>query len=306
MSVRTLAGMIASVRRALGEAASKVPIGDVQQAIFNTNLEVHGRYAWPWLYKEIFIGLNGPYSTGTVTVTDASTTVTGSGTTWDTTWRYKRLTVGQSNADWLVASFGSATTLTLVQAPHLDSVTDQPYTIFQDVYALPSDWSPGTDIILTNPHLRYEIRKIPAYTLSQQAAANINLLTTYTLGYSDYGFDDTNKVYLIRLTPPPASTDEYKMVYRRRAPNLSLVTDTALLPEEFCEYLELMAEAQVKRTHRIPGYVEAERKAVLILRAMKRQVGTQGIVNMPRDHGDWGGDSSFQDGILAINPGGWR
>lgn len=300
MATRTLADMIASVARSTGGA---VPLGEIHQAIYNANLQIHSRYPWPWLRTDVLITLNAPYTTGTVSLTNGSTAVTGSGTTWDTAWIYKTLRV--SNVDYPIASINSATSLTLVQAPVLSAaVTGSAYSIIQDTYALPADYVMGSDVCLQNQTLYYEVKKIPDVQLFQQSVWTRLISSSYVSNYCDYGFDDTNKVYKIKVNPPPAGTIPLKFVYLRKPPDLSQMSATSILPEVFVEILERTAEARVKRERKLGGWQEAEAAANQMLFALKRQIQTQGVVNRPEDHGFNQYDASWRDGIFSAVRGG--
>ena len=100
-------------------------------------------YSWPWYRRAAAFNLTAPYSTGTVTLTGASTAVAGTGTanfaagmadqefytSEDTGRVYQISTVG-----------ASAETLTLASAYLGDSATLASYEIRYVKYALPSDF----------------------------------------------------------------------------------------------------------------------------------------------------------------------
>jgi hypothetical protein len=294
VSARTVGDMVSSVSRAVGGG---VPLGEIQQALFNANLAIGGKYPWPWLTANTLITLVGPYNTGTVTLTSGSTAVVGVGTTWDTSWKYKTLRV--SNIDYDVASIDSTTALTLVQAPILDATLSAvSYSIVQDVYALPSDYIAGSDVNFQNQGLYYDIKKIPQLQLLQQNAWGRLLSSSYVSNYCDWGFDDTAKVWKIKVNPPPAQTAPCKFIYRRKPPDLSLVGTTSILPESFVEMLERFAEVTVRRDRKLGNWREPEAAANQMLYAMKRAIDTQGVVNRPEDHGFGYENASWKDGLF--------
>lgn len=291
--------MVSSVARAVGGG---VPLGEIQQALSNASLQVQGQYPWPWLYKDALVAVNAPYSTGTVAITSGSTTITGTDTVWLTSWRYKTLRIGQ--IDYSIASVDSATSLTLAQAPVLDeNDSAASYQILQTVYAMPADYAPGAEIGLYNMTNMYRARKIPLFTLTQTDITNRLLTSNVWTVYSDYGRDDTNNVYLIKISPPPSTTDQYKLIYRRNPASMALISSLSMLPEKYVEYLELIAEARVRRSRKLGGFREAEAQANVILKAMKREMQTQGVDNRPDDHGGWGGEVSFRDGLFTAVSG---
>jgi len=306
MASRTLGDMVSAVARAVGGG---VPNGDIQQAIFDKNREIHARWEWPWLYKETTLTINGTYTTGTISWA-SGTTVTGTGTTWDTSWRYKRISFGGANTDYTVATVTSPTTLTLLQTPNIDAQTDVGYTIYQDVYEYPSDYAYGRDIGMWNQEIRLQVFKIPRLTLSQQNVAQKQMYSNYQQAYCDagdstgtWGYTGTPR-YCFQLVPPPGAAAEFKFVYGRTPPDLTQIAGLSVLPEDYVEILQLFAAARVRVQRGLRGAQDAEAEAMVQLRAMRRRVATQYVVNRASDHGaPWGvPDSSFTDGIFAVKP----
>lgn len=93
----------------------------------------------PYLMTPGFITTVAPYETGTVSVTNNSTTVTGSGTTFTSAMVGRKIRVNTDNAYYRISAFVSATEITL-EAPYQGS-TDSglSYSIYKDEYRLPSD-----------------------------------------------------------------------------------------------------------------------------------------------------------------------
>ncbi len=155
MALRTVEEIAASVQRRVGGIAPRMEILD---AIDNANKEIHGKYEWPWTRAESNIRVQGTYTTGTVSITDQTNAVTGTGTNWDTTWLYKRIYFGTNNVDYQIASVNSPTSLTLAQNINLGvNQTNVGYTIFQDTYPLPSDCEFGDILLVVNPIFRYKL-----------------------------------------------------------------------------------------------------------------------------------------------------
>lgn len=282
MSTRTLFGMATSVVRALGGA--HIAMGEVYQALYNANKEVHSRYEWPWLYTEYLIPLNGTYSTGTLTLTDGSTSVTGTGTSWSASWTNRSILVGM--VPYRVSSFGSATTATLLDTPSLpETLTDVGYTMFDDLYDMPADYEPGSDVSMTcfkfNP-----VKKIPLGSFEEQ---NIWMRTTFAsfqTYYCDAGFNDSTQRYRIKVSPAPSADNSLRFVYRRMAPDLTTPSSISVMPESFAQCIEFYAEVELRRTHlEGKGLMEAEAKAQRLLSACKRRITVQPITNRAVDHG---------------------
>jgi hypothetical protein len=80
------------------------------------------------------------YDTGTVTVTNGSMTVTGSGTTWTSAMVDRAFALKGVSATYRISAFVSATEITLDKAWHGNTAATEGYTIAQDRYNLPSDF----------------------------------------------------------------------------------------------------------------------------------------------------------------------
>ena len=111
---------------------------DIRTAIHKAYSEVTTIRDWPYYHVHGRIITQAPYSTGTVTSSGATVTLTG-GTwpTWAATGAY--LKIGEE-----ICRVGSrtSTTVLVLAAPLLlkANVTAQPFTLYKTVYALPSDF----------------------------------------------------------------------------------------------------------------------------------------------------------------------
>lgn len=301
MANRTVAQMVANVQRKVGVGPA-VPRLEILQALNTAHLEVHGAYDWPWAYKEYNVSLNASYTTGTVSTTIGSTTVTGGGTTWSTGWTNRRIKL-DANQDWPVASFAGTGTLTLEQ-PYFGAanLSGASYVIYQDVFQMPADFEPGRDLILAQPDVRIRVRHIPRLALETQSIVLKTLFTNLAMGYTDQGRDSTGR-HLIRIIPPPTNANTLRLVYKARPADFTGLTDTPWLPETYQDILELMAEAEVKRTHGVPGWDAPAAIAAKKRLEMKRQV-----ISHPSDTsseafaGAVPGDSSISWRGLSILP----
>jgi hypothetical protein len=280
MADRTLAVMIANVQRKVGSGPA-IPRLEIMQALNTAHLEIHGAYDWPWAYKETNINVNPSYSTGTISATVGSATVTGAGTTWSTGWTNRRLKLGAS--DWPVLSFGGVGTLLLVQPFHGEAnLSGEAYTIYQDVFQMPADFEPGKDLTLVGTSGRDRIRHIPRMSLETEG----------TYGYADYGRDSTGR-HLIRISPSPTDTSVMRLVYKARPTDFTSLLQIPWLPQTYQDILELMAEAEVKRTNGVPGWEVPAAIAARKKLEMKRQVISGPVDNrsdeFTNDSGGYGG-----------------
>lgn len=295
MANRTFAMMIANVQRKVGSATA-IPRLDIAQALNTAHLEIHGAYDWPWAYKETNININPSYSTGTVSVNVGSNVVAGVGTNWDSTWANRRMRL-DNNQDWPIQAVQNATSILLNQSYHgTANLSGASYTIYQDVFTMPADFEPGKDLVLLQPDVRIRVRCIPRLALETQSVVLKSLFTNIAMGYSDQGRDSSGN-FLIRLIPPPTNTNTLRLVYKARPADFSALTDTSWLPQTYQDILELMAEAEVKRTHGIQGWDLPAAIAARKRLELKRQV-----ISNPMDTGS----EAFAGSSLSNSSISWR
>lgn len=111
-------------------------------------------YKFPWAERQSTVRTQATYSTGTVTVSRGSTTLTGSGTAWNTnndfTVKNMRsngvIVIAGSRTPYRIASVSGDTTATLATAFTESSASAQTYVYFEDEYDLASDFLRPVDI----------------------------------------------------------------------------------------------------------------------------------------------------------------
>lgn len=93
----------------------------------------------PYLMTESFITTTAPYETGTVTATNGSKTITGSGTTFTAAMAGRKIRMSGENAYYRISAFVSTTELTL-EVPYQGTTgASKTYSIYKDEYRLPAD-----------------------------------------------------------------------------------------------------------------------------------------------------------------------
>lgn len=299
MASRTLEVMLAELQRAFG--AVNVPLLEIRDALTTANKEINDSNEWPWVYGQTNILIPPVYTTGTVSVVDGTATVTGAGTAWSPLWTGRVFRFGTGNVDYVVSTFGGAGTATLDQVVNLGSnLTNSTYSIYKDRHEMPVDFVPGGDLLMGQPELRYRIKHIPRYTLEQQALFLKQTYGPQTLFYSDYGVTSIGGVntYWIKFMPPPTQTGQYRLVYKRKAPDLTIPTECTWLPQGWDEVVMLLAEVQIRTRYQLPGAQDAATKAQAKLKVMRKAM-SGSIDNQPR-HIAMPPDSSVSDFGLGI------
>lgn len=113
--------------------------GEVQGLVRAANRamnELARRHLWRHYQSETSITLLAKYATGTVTLTEGDETVTGDSTVFTSTMEGYKFRSGGSV--FTIASYTSPTEIELDVPWPYDTVSEQTYEIYQDVYSMPS------------------------------------------------------------------------------------------------------------------------------------------------------------------------
>ncbi len=93
----------------------------------------------PYLMTESFITTIAPYTTGTVTATNGSKTITGSGTTFTAAMVGRKIRMESENAYYRISAFVSVTEVTLEVPYQGTTAASKTFSIYKDEYRLPAD-----------------------------------------------------------------------------------------------------------------------------------------------------------------------
>ena len=107
-------------------------------------------HTWRHLLTEGAIVTEAAYSTGTVAVTNGSTSVTLTGGTWVTTWTNRKIRLSGASEVYSI-TITSGTTGTLNRAFNGTTLTAGTYEIFRDTYTLPTDCDYGRTLLILDP-----------------------------------------------------------------------------------------------------------------------------------------------------------
>ena len=93
----------------------------------------------PYLMSDGVLEMVAPYTTGTVTATQGSKTLTGSGTTFTSAMVGRKIRVGDENTYYRIAAFVSTTEITLENNFVDDTEAGLSFSLYKDEYKLPAD-----------------------------------------------------------------------------------------------------------------------------------------------------------------------
>lgn len=107
---------------------------------------------WSFTRKGGLLSTTAEYTTGTVAVTNASTTITGTGTTFTSAMVGRRFKVDSDSRSYKITGFTSTTVLTIESGYEGDTASGKTYHICKDTYNL-SKWvsSPSRIYSFNNP-----------------------------------------------------------------------------------------------------------------------------------------------------------
>lgn len=182
---------------------------------------------WHPLVKESFLTMSAYYSTGTVSCTAGSTSLTGSGTTWTASmtalngWKIKF--AGVDNV--YLFTYASATTATI--SPALEGSTDltaRAYTLFREEYALPSDFDRflqnGSIYVISGGRVQEIVSEQARDVFREQYSADPQdpIRRSMLVG------TDSNGYRKVRLNPPPRTAKVYPIDYIPKVPPMKEYT----------------------------------------------------------------------------------
>lgn len=158
---------------------------------------IRGNWHWSFWESEGNITLTPQYITGTVTIAQGATAITGTGTTWTAAMTGRKIRIG-TNEDYTF-TYLSGTTGTISPAYAGTTVTAATYTIYQDTYSLASDCDSVIDVVdLTNKRVLEKMGSLAGKRLG----ARLSQTYTYQDAVYAFGRDSSNNAQITFLGPP--------------------------------------------------------------------------------------------------------
>ena len=218
---------------------------------------------WRWLYKIGYpLSATAKYETGTVSVTEGSSTVTGASTIWTSAMVGRKFKLTGFDEVYNILSINTGTQ-TLVLGRHStesefngDTETGASYTIFEDEISLPSD----CDYIINLKQYRSPKRL--------DYVAGIRKSNTDKMFYNNndplswtYGEYDSSGYKTIVLNPNPYRDVLLELDYKKLITELSEDADEPLIPEQYRYLLKMFGYAEMLK------YLDDQRYAGELQRA---------------------------------------
>lgn len=215
-----------------GDTSQTSTVNQAKRAINMALHDMHLGFAekLPWAERRAVLRTQPEYTTGTVTITKGSTTLTGSSTAWNTNNDFSvdnvrrggKMTIGGSKEVYEVQSIASDSSLTLATAFIDSGISGDTYTYFEDEYALASDFLRPLD--LQSFDLNHSIRLVSRSEFREMYPRNKTPGKPRVATILDLGFDSTTTpVRKIKFQQPP--DDVYLIPYAYITSNLAVQSD---------------------------------------------------------------------------------
>jgi hypothetical protein len=271
---RTVLHFVSDILREVKGQATAL---EARQALQNALNFIDSKTNWEFLLKATNLNVEPAYSTGLVSATAGTTSVTGSGTTWSTGWTYKTIRFAARQMPYAVASFGSATSLTLGSVlSGSANIAAGGYTIYQRRYALPTDCEPGRDLFIKGTRgtgVFGEGVIVKQGRMSFETKSDYQYQSGNTSMYSDDEYDETNNLATIRLDPYPTVSGEYYLVYYKKLTVPTLDSSRIMIPEAFEMAVVKLAAAEIKQRNNMQGWLNLQTQAEGLLATLFNRFG---------------------------------
>jgi hypothetical protein len=220
--------LIDRVREATGVTATQ----NIAKRFTNTALhDMHIGFAEkvPWAERRGILITQAPYSTGTVTISKGSVSLTGTGTAWNTNNSFSvanmraggKIVIAGTLEVYEISAVGSDTGATLSSRYVGADVTDGSYTYFEDEYALAADFLRPVDTRSFDDNRNIEI--LSRTDFRRRFSRNATTGPLLACCFQDAPFNGTTTpVRKIRVARPPDQA--YNIPYSYITSNLAVST----------------------------------------------------------------------------------
>lgn len=169
---------------------------------------------WKGLEVRTVLQTVSTYRTGTVSVTNGSTSVTGTGTTFTSAMTGRQFRVMGSNESYTF-TYVSSTSGTLDRAFESPTATAAPFEIFQNVYQLPDRVKHIA--LMRNPRLNRDMERISEENLDQASAARTGIGEPYFYSPAADTTDASTPIYRqVEIYPAPETSIGLPYTYIRQ------------------------------------------------------------------------------------------
>lgn len=183
---------------------------------------------WSFFHALGVINLEDAYSTGTIAVTNGSTTVTGTGTTFLSThvgWKLR----GDRGEEYVIAACVSGTELTLDAAWVGETESGLTYILYKDTYLLPANFD--RMMRMWDQTNNTELNPVVPNTTFRYAALS-NQPMTYARRFSVYGYNSGLTQRNVVFTPAPDTAARIVYTYYKKPTEVTGPSSSPDLPAD--------------------------------------------------------------------------
>ena len=268
--------------------------GVLQCKIFiDTTIQLLGlSRRWPFYQKEAWLNLTAPYSTGTVAITAASTTVTGTTTTFAAGMAGQEFyTAEDAGRVYRIATYTSAAVVVLASAYLGDAITGKTYEIRYVRYAAPTDWGQeGAFFFEDGRELNYAAMTLDEFL---QARVRHRATSAYPQNIFHQVLSGTDYFF---VHPAPSAAKQLTYNYWKRPDSLSGTTyadaNTTDWPDQYLGLLHAILKERMATDNSDAGLaVFYSGKVQEWINAVYRSLGSFGPIpiHLPGDDTQMGG-----------------
>lgn len=211
------------------------------------------RRGWSFDFTKAAFNTTAPYTTGTITVTQSSTTVEGAGTpAWNTGISLSRQKLVAGGAHYPIASITDADTLVLSDAYAGATESGLGYSIILDEYSLATSirrihamWEPANDRRIQG----ISRKEMGAYANELEGGGD-------PLVFSIMGRNTSTLANIVQLAPYPASIMRIEYWYQADYTRITGIGDTIDMPSYMDETIKQGALYRAMQVARVDGWRE--------------------------------------------------
>ena len=214
-------GTLQKMARQIQAYCPSVPYSLAQQWIIDRYRSITETILWSFKIGQGSLYTPAAYSTGTITMTNGSAVVTGSGTTFTSAMVGRQLLVG--GFVFTIASYSGATSITVDTTWRRDTTAGATYQILQ-AYITPAETDFLAYISVIDPANGWRIRTgYNSQELDSIDARRSSTGTPCLLAGRAYNSSD---IAMYELWPYSTSANQYMYIYEKRIADLSTPTAT--------------------------------------------------------------------------------
>lgn len=240
------------VTQILGE---QMPLRGFVHSVNQVMDRIRARGNWSFWESEGSLSFPAQYSTGTLSVTNGSPTVTGSGTTWTAAMVGRQIRIGTSQ--YTITARASNTSITIDRNWATDSDSGLSYTIYQARYTLAAD----VDKIISmwDTTNQYRIETTTPRQIGTRQVWNTSTSQALWRCAATFGRDSSNAYYLY-INPAPTDSADIVYWYHRIPDEVSGPAHVPDIPYIHRRMLAQGVLARQAQINRLPEWRDQDRE----------------------------------------------